>query len=50
MARWLFGVAPTDALTFAVVPIIVTAIALAACLGPAWRATHVEPVVAVRSE
>ncbi len=50
MARWFFGVAPTDALTFGVVPVIVTAVLLAACLVPARRATRVDPIVAVKSE
>jgi putative ABC transport system permease protein len=50
LSRWLFGVAPTDALTFLIVPVIVAAAILAACAVPARRATRVDPIVAVRAE
>jgi putative ABC transport system permease protein len=44
---WLYGVSATDALTFAVVPVVLLAIAAAACVVPAWRAARVDPVRAV---
>lgn len=46
----LFGVAPLDPLTFLVVAGVLSLTALLAIAGPAWKATRVDPVVALRSE
>jgi predicted permease len=46
----LLGVAPTDLLTYAVVALLLSFVALAACYIPARRATKVEPTVALRCE
>jgi predicted permease len=50
MTSMLFGVSPTDPATFAVIASLLTAVALLACLLPAFRATRVDPLVALRDE
>ena len=46
----LFGVTPTDPLTFIVVSLLLIAVAVAACCFPARRAMKIEPIVALRQE
>lgn len=46
----LYNVAPTDAPTFAAATIVLMAVAFAAALQPARRASAVDPVVALRAE
>jgi putative ABC transport system permease protein len=50
MSAVLFDVTPTDALTYAVVSLVLIVVALAACYVPARRATQHDPLIALRTE
>ena len=50
LSSMLFGTSPTDVGTFAVVAALLVAIAAAASLVPALRASRVDPLIALRDE
>ena len=50
MSALLFGVTPTDVVTFASVPLVLCLVALFACYLPARRAAKLDPMQALRAD
>jgi putative ABC transport system permease protein len=50
MASLVFGVSATDPLTFAAASDLLTVVALIACFLPAFRASRIDPAVALREQ
>jgi putative ABC transport system permease protein len=49
LSALLYGVTARDAISFVVVPIVLMVVSLAACSVPAWRATRINPIDALRA-
>jgi predicted permease len=49
LSGFLYGVAAFDKLTFVLVPFVIVAVAVAACVVPARRAASVDPLAALRA-
>lgn len=50
LTRFLYGITPSDPVTYGVAAVLVGGVALGACAIPAWRAARVDPMVALRYE
>jgi len=50
LGTYLVGVTPTDGVTFSAVTAFLAVVAVIASLAPAYRATRVDPMIALRSE
>lgn len=50
VAGMLYGIEPVDLPTFLVTPAVILAVALAASVWPAARASRVDPMVAIRAD
>ena len=50
MASLLYGIGPRDPITFATVALVLVTVAAIACYLPTRRGTHIDPVLALRSE
>jgi putative ABC transport system permease protein len=50
LSTLLYGISARDVLSFVVVPLILIVVSLIACAAPAWRATRIDPLLALRSE
>jgi putative ABC transport system permease protein len=46
----LYGVSPSDPATFAIVALVITAVAIAACVVPIRRATSLDPLTVIRAD
>ena len=50
VSQFLYGVTPSDPITYAMVAGLLLTTSLVACFVPARRATHVDPMIALRHE
>ena len=50
ISAFLFGVGPTDPVTYAAVSVVLAGMTLVATYLPAHRASRIDPVVALRAE
>jgi putative ABC transport system permease protein len=49
LSALLYGISTRDMLTYVAVPLVLLVVSLAACAVPAWRATRIDPVIALKA-
>jgi putative ABC transport system permease protein len=50
LSKLVYGVSPQDPITFLVVAVLLSLVAVFACVIPGYRATRIDPIVALRNE
>jgi putative ABC transport system permease protein len=50
LSTLVYGISTRDAVSFVVVPLVLVMVSIAACAAPAWRATRIDPLVALRTD
>jgi putative ABC transport system permease protein len=50
LSNLLFEIRPLDLISFFAAMILLAAISICACLVPAWRASRIDPIIAIRAE
>jgi len=50
LARKVWNISPFDPIAFTLVSLVVLAAGVQACLWPAWRASQIDPIVALKEE
>jgi predicted permease len=49
LSTLLYGVSARDTFSFVAVPVVLIVVAVMSCLAPAWRATRIDPIDALRA-
>jgi ABC-type antimicrobial peptide transport system permease subunit len=49
LSTLLYGVSARDTFSFVAVPLLLIVVAVMSCLAPAWRATRIDPIMALRA-
>jgi putative ABC transport system permease protein len=50
LSKLLYGISARDSISFLVVPLVLIVVSTLACAAPAWAATRIDPLAAIRRE
>jgi ABC-type antimicrobial peptide transport system permease subunit len=50
LSALLFEISPLDPLSYSAAVVLLALVSICACLVPAWRASRVDPIIAMQSE